>query len=549
MWVLGLCDGHDAGACLVHDGVVVAAVSEERLSGRKRQTGFPRLSIETCLRLAEIHSSDVDAAAVAEVYGRGVHRALARWYRRTDPNLPMDRLTNRMSMAWQNAAATTPIWRAADAAVSRANLRRQLVECGVGSKPRFVDHHEAHARTAAACSGFDEALVLTQDAFGDGTSGGAWTWRDGRLTLQRRMAFPHSPALLYGLVTALLGFCEGDEGKVTGLAATGNPDEAARRLKGLFEVCDGDIRATRPFNAGPLRRLLSGISKEDIAAGVQAAVEDVVCAWAAYWAAETGLRRVALAGGLFANVRLNQRIGEVCDLKDLFVFPHMGDGGLCVGAALAISTAGDRPAWPGPFLGSVIDGVGDQPTHLAALPLGEETMRRVAERISEGEVVAVARGPMEFGPRALGARSLLFSASRPEVAARLNEALRRPSIMPFAPVVREEDFTRVSATPAWSCFRSMTATAQARDGIAESFPVAVHVDGTMRAQIVDRVSSPFMHSLLGAYERFASPPLIINTSFNRHTEPIVADADGAWRLFTSLPVRGLVLGDTYWEKA
>lgn len=543
--VLGICDGHDSGACIVDRGRLVAAVSSERLSGRKRQPGFPGQAIAWCLQHTGGDGRGVEQVAVAEIAGRGVHRLLDRHYRRTDPNLPMQRRSNMASMIWQNLVARGRCGPSAEAGLSRRVLGRRLGRMGITAPLRLVDHHLCHALGAARASGFDEALVVTMDAFGDGCSGGVWLWQGGRLKGQQRILFPHSPALIYGLVTSHLGFSEGDEGKVSGLAARGDPGPTAEKLARLFSVSGEGWRLRRFPTARWLCRALAGRRPEDIAAGVQRCTEDLLCPAMARWMRHSSARRLCLSGGLFANVRLNQQVARAADCEDFFVFPHMGDGGLCVGAAW---TAAGGPQKKGQGASMLL---GPQPRGRASFgqdlrtrPLNRHTLGALARSLARGHAVGVVRGPMEFGPRALGNRSILFRADRPDLARRLGEALGRPAVMPFAPVMRQQDLAAFSGDRRFSALDHMTVTITARPGVAEQHPVAVHADGSMRAQVVDPEHAPLLHRLLTCCEEHCEgPPLLINTSFNAHTEPIINSNQRALELFQRLPLHALVLGD------
>jgi carbamoyltransferase len=300
-------------------------------------------------------------------------------------------------------------------------------------------------------------------------------------------------------------------------------------------------------------RELGGLSASQVGAGLQAAVGEAVAGLARDWLQRAGMRSLCLAGGLFANVRLNQAVGEAGGCEDLYVFPHMGDGGLCIGAAWAQQGA-PAPHEPlNPYLGPSLISPRESPPDqvgIARQPLTPTAVEALAAALQEGEAVAISRGRLEFGPRALGNRSLLFSARRPELAEKWNRALARPSVMPFAPAVRAEDFARVAEGAPWRCFAHMTCTANAKPGIRARYPLAVHADGSMRVQTVTRSAQPLLYDFLTAYAKHEDPPLVINTSFNLHGEPIVADSRRAWRLFLQLPLAALVTDDAcVWKSA
>lgn len=554
MIALGIGDGHDAGAALAIDGRIVAAVSEERFTRVKRQPGFPARSIESVLSLTGVRPNEVDRVGVAEIAGRAAFRLASPVYRATDPNRPADRAANR-AVAWaQNVVAREPTLARSDAACSRRVLAPRLRNLGFVAPLELVDHHRAHALAAACASPFDNALVVTMDAFGDGASATVSTWCGGALTELDRTPYPHSAALLYGRVTAHLGFAEGEEGKVCGLAAKGDAARDPHRLRALIRAVEGRVQTGPPPSPVRLDAIFRHWPPEDVAAAVQSAVEDAVSDAVGFWMARTGARRLVLAGGLFANVRLNQIVAARCGAGDLDVFPHMGDGGLCVGAAWSVSPVRDTVARMPVFLGPEPEGVSITERNGARVsPLDDESIRRLAAVIRRGGVIGLVQGRMEFGPRTLGRRSLVFSAARPDVAARLGRALGRPAIMPFAPAIRARDFARLARGPMHAAFARMTVTADAASpDIARRWPVAVHADGSMRAQAVDPAESPLLHALLDALADLAGdggPPVVINTSFNRHAEPIVMTARDALARAREWGLAALVLGRDVWEFA
>ena len=549
MLVLGICDGHDSGACLVDGdtGALLAAVSSERFSGTKRQPGFPEDAARWCLASAAASPRDVSVVAVAEQAGRAAMRVLDRWYRRTEPSLPLDRWSNLASMAWQNLVSKGDLSRRLEAAVSARTLGLRARALGLRAKVELVDHHLAHAASAAHGSGKERALVVTMDAFGDACSGSVWRWAGERLDLLDRTPFPNSPALLYGLVTCFLGYREGDEGKVSGLAATGDPAATATVFHRIFDRTeDGGFVMRQVPTMGWLERALAGHSDADIAAGVQRYAQDLVSDHVARWARQTGQRHLCLAGGLFANVRLNQAVAEASECEDLYVFPHMGDGGLCAGAAWASAGVATGQV-AGMFLGPGEDAGAaavEAPLDVEVSALDHGTPKRVAELLARGGVVGVVQGPMEFGPRALGNRSLLFPATEPRLAAEVGLALGRPAVMPFAPVVRDVDFAAVASGPRHSATEFMAVTADALPGVARRLPVAVHDDGSLRVQVATALTTPLLYDILTCYGDQMDPAMLINTSYNTHREPIVRTAARAVELFARAPViTALVVGD------
>jgi len=309
---LGISDSIDAGACLVADGRIVAAVSEERLSRRKFHTGLPVRAMSEVLRIAGV---------ARLLSGTG----LLKWM-----------LSSRSGIA---------LYRAAFAGLLKprlARIRRHLREIGVTAPLTTVDHHRAHAASAAFTSGWDDCLVVSLDASGDGYCTLVSEKRGGALTDRERIGAFHSLGIFYLYVTMMLGHKPGREGKITGLAAHGDTERTLdifRRYVGY----DAERETIRNLRSGyacdyaDLKRDLEGFAKEDVAAGVQRHFEECITRYVLRHVKETGLGRVALAGGVFANVRVNQCIRELPEVEDIYVFPHMGDGGGAPGSALDLT--------------------------------------------------------------------------------------------------------------------------------------------------------------------------------------------------------------------
>ncbi|MFN2432078.1 MAG: carbamoyltransferase C-terminal domain-containing protein [Gemmatimonadota bacterium] len=462
-----------------------------------------------------------------------------------------------------------PAWRVATAgrrARFRRNRRRLPAALqrtfGIRAPVERVDHHEAHAWGAYLTSGLREATVITLDGGGDGHAAKVFVGRAGRLrTLHATTTF-HSIGNYYAYVTKLLGFqAHKHEGKVTGLAAYGEP----RHLPVLRRLIGFDPRAGGMRNHGgrllwaafeQLRGSLpSDARPEDVAASIQLLLEEEVTAFVRHWVRRTGIPHLALAGGVFANVKLNQRILELPEVETVRVHPPMGDEGLCLGAACGVhARRAKRP--PALFQG----------LRLRTLYLGsrhaERSMERalrdeglphlrlsavapvVAELLAGGAIVARFDGAMEFGPRALGNRSILYRATDPDVNRWLNERLQRTEFMPFAPATLAESAERsyLGLAGAEESARHMTITFDCTEWMRREMPAVVHVDGTARPQLVDAATSPEYHAILQAYERRTGLNSIVNTSFNMHEEPIVASPEDAVRAFRAAELDYLSMG-------
>ena len=509
--ILGLCDGHDAGAALVEDGELVFAVSEERLVRRKHQCGFPTAAIRAALDFAGGPGA-LEAVAVAEVAGRLPTRLLDSRYRIASRRGALS-LQARGLAALSQAVARRGPWLEASASAAVLDLR--LRRLGIEAAPTLIDHHRCHARTAAA--GIEDGLVVTLDAFGDGLSGSIARWQGGRLTTVDSLPAPDSPALLFAQITQLLGFEEGDEGKVVARAAHGDPAILRSAFQRAIRL-DGQrfrSRASLPW----LRKLVADSRPEDVAAALQERVEELVVDLVREARRRHGGEQLALAGGLFANVSVNREL--LPGWSRVFVFPAMGDAGLCAGAAWELA---ERRGQRGqPFAEARI---GPNP---GSLPAGAATVGDVgtaADWLLAGEVLARCTGRLEFGPRALGHRSLLLRADRPERAMLLNRQLGRDPVMPFGPIMTDE--AAVDLLPDWSpqcdaMTRYMTVALPASPRLRQLAPAAVHRDGTARAQVIRPSDDPPLFALL---QRLPGQ-LCINTSLNRHGEPIACCASDA----------------------
>jgi carbamoyltransferase len=402
--------------------------------------------------------------------------------------------------------------------------------------------------------------VISNDGFGDSecarvATGGA----DYRLRVLAAQSFFHSLGVYYNYVTLFCGFPKSHHaGKTTGLAAYG---DASRTLPVFRDLIAWDDRSGLYWNRGRLFRnairdlnaRLAGSSREDAAAGIQRHCEDVLSEMVRWWVARTGERHVVLTGGVHANVKVNQRIAEAVDLDSLSVFPNMGDGGLSLGAAfLALADVAPERARPQTlrhaYLGETFS---DDAIEAALRRSGVRYSRpaqlapAVAAQLASGRIVARFDGAMEYGPRALGNRSILYQATDPEVNAWLNQQLRRTEFMPFAPVLRIEDaaafMQRYDDRTAHTA-EFMTITYDVTDRCKREAPAVVHVDGTARPQILRREVNPGYYDILTEYHRLTGLSVLVNTSFNMHEEPIVCTPDEAIAAFADSHLDVLAAG-------
>lgn len=556
MNILGVAFLSDASACVLRDGRLVAAVSEERVNRVKLWDGFPSAAIAEVLELAGLSLDEIDVVAThgktAECPQRAPFTAKERAIAEAD--LDADVKQAQIDALWRRYEHEAFV-------MGTRTPRKIAAVLGLGRKTLVYAHHQAHAASALyAVPWDDDGFVLTADGWGEDGSATLWQLEAGRLRLMSATPPCDSLGYFYGSITAALGFQpHRHEGKVLGLAALcPDPQSYAAVVAGMV---DYDPR-TRQFvlrmeNGYAVpgydnRRLAASVfrySREDWAAAAQRRLEEVVCRCVSDL---PGSRiRLAVAGGIFANVKLNQRLRELPNVREVFPFPNMGDGGLSVGAAYLahVECTGTRPA----ALEDVY--LGGAPTasdvRQAIQAHGVDAVRcddvaaRAGELLAAGEMVAVCHGAMEFGPRALGHRSILFHAQDARVNQWLNARLGRSEFMPFAPAtLAEHAATRyVGISDAEAAARFMTMTFTCTDTMRREAPAAVHVDGTARPQLVSRDQAAFLHRILTRYHELTGVPTVVNTSFNMHEEPIVRSADDALRAFKAAKLPYLVLGD------
>jgi carbamoyltransferase len=569
MRVLGIIDSKPSTVAVLDGGRILSAVAEERLCRKKMATGMPRQAIDEALAIAGIGPRDIEHVAVAQKISvfEPEPKAWDGWF---DGQVALkqtgfDRLgstlaplVGRFPLAWKAHHVIKSM-------IFRDRLKRLPAllrdEHGVSAPARFYDHHYCHATTAYYTGNFDEALVVTLDGGGDGLSGSVYVGRGGRLEKLDEVDSFNSLGNFYSYVTALCGFkAERHEGKITGLAAYGKP-AYLETLRGFVEYREpGRIRYRVPmYHASALRRLRDRLpadfDRADLAASTQQLLEEVGVAFVRHWLRKTGLRNLAVAGGVFANVKFNQRLHDLEEVDNFFVHPAMDDGGLSVGSALAL-IAEERPAEASSLIGRLPNaylGPEFSPAEIAAAVDGTGCEVRedprihetIAELLDRGHVVARFTGRMEYGPRALGNRSILYRADDPSVNDWLNERLQRTEFMPFAPATLTDQADRcfLRLDGARDPARFMTVTFDCTEEMKRQSPGVVHCDGTARPQLVDAETAPDLHGILAAYHRRTGVPSIVNTSFNMHEEPIVCTPADAVRAFRLGHLDYLAIGD------
>ena len=558
---------HDSAAALVVDGVPVAAVQEERLSRRKNDAGFPLNAIEWCLDHASLDPADLDAVVFYE-------RSMLKFTRILTCTLrAFPRSWRSFPHAMKNSLAEK-VW------------MRGVIASHLGvdrGKILFTGHHEAHAAAAFLTSPSRHAAILTADGVGEWATLTAGTGVRGDKTgisLLREIRFPHSLGMLYSTFTAYLGFAVNeDEYKVMGLAAYGRPTMVDRVRKVIRRTPDGafaiepayfeyQTTAARSYSSkfvdlfGPSRRSYETIDLEtaegrrlaDIAASVQRVLEDILVEIARGLQQETKLPDLCFGGGVALNGVANARILAESGFERLFVPPAPGDAGCALGAALYADRLyfnnPDRDVPDHPFWGPPVDAAHlaraarEDDQHVEELADGA-LVERVADDLAGNRIVGWMDGASEYGPRALGHRSLLAAPHTIVMRDRLNRDIKhREEFRPFAPVVTAEAADRYFELPAGGArlARFMSGVFPVRPEWRANLAAVTHVDGSARVQVLERSMAPRLHALLEAYGRRSGIPVLLNTSFNVAGEPIVNAALEGYSTFRRCGIDALVAG-------
>jgi carbamoyltransferase len=554
--ILGIWDGHDAGAALFVDGALAAAVNEERFTRRKLEVAFPLRSIGVCCAIAGIRPDQVELVAacttdVAKTLARAFPSTKETYYRIRRRTIAPGLRAAIRKRAKYHITEWPP--NPASRALSTALLRRALARAGLHrARLRIYDHHACHAIAAAVASGFTACSVLTIDGVGDGLSSTVSAFTGGELVRIAATPARHSPGVFFEHVTNLLNMRElEDEGKVMALADYASPvPDADNPLIDLIAVADLRFTTVRPGHRlmTTLRRMLWHYPNEQFAAMAQRALEVACVRMAQAVVTRTGLRNLALAGGVASNVKVNRRVRLLDEVSDVFVFPHMGDGGLALGAALfAAREHGVRAtvpldlAWGPAFSDREIEtALDDAGVSYRRCP---DICAAVADRLHRGEIVLWFQGRMEYGPRALGHRSVLARPDCPALRDRLNLVLkRRVWYQPFCPSLLERDARTVFADWKGGANRHMTMAYLVGERHRAALAGVISVDGTCRPQIVDDADEDRFGVLLREVRARSGLGAVLNTSFNIHGEPLVCTPAEAIRVHRECGADALAIG-------
>ena len=575
MKILGIADGLTSGAALIENGKIVYAVNEERLIRAKMATGFPRESI--CKVLVDTHTapSEIDAIAIAMVndFFRKKAVPFEGWFVRDQAPLK-EALLSASSHITRVVGAKPFLQNSYYALKSQIGKARRTGiqdllrrDWGFTCPIKFIDHHFAHACSAYFTAGWDEATVITMDGAGDNSSSQVYHVKNGKFRKLFNVDSLNSLGNYYGYITHVCGFkAHRHEGKITGLAAYGTPQYVDLLKRFMCYENGSTVNKGQVFYWAAVKAIEKALprsfKREDLAASMQQLLEEIGCSYVQHWIKKSGCSNLALAGGVFANVKLNQRIHEMEDVQSVFVHPGMGDEGLATGACFALGMALSKSngnkftsakladVYFGPSFSDAEIGRAIAKEGLSAEYVGDIECE-IAKLLARGYVVARFAGRMEYGPRALGNRSILYQATDPTVNDWLNKRLKRTEFMPFAPVTLAEFADQCYEDLAGARYSAqfMTITFRCTDWMRKNCPAVVHVDGTARPQIIDQQTNPSYYRILDEYRKLTGLPSLINTSFNMHEEPIVCSPSDALRGFTDGGLDYLAIGNYLIEQS
>lgn len=558
MITLGIHDGHNAAACLFADGTVLAAHQEERLSQQKNQGGFPAGAIASVLRIAGIGLDQVDRVAYA-----------GRLLSALPPSSEAQRLSykhnSRPGVVVRDVFKSTLVDRTRQAMINKRRLQR-IQQSGFTGAVEFVDHHTCHASAAYYGWGrwHDDILVLTLDGAGDRVCATVNVGRDGKLTRIASVEESSSIGIVWAVVTAMSGMVALEhEYKLMGLAPYASreaSERVAERLAQSFRFYDGGLTWTLAGGAPAasrcyeyLRQLLEFERLDAVAGGLQLFTERFVSSWVRSCIRATGIKNVALGGGVFMNVKVNKVVMELKEVERLFVFPSCGDETNPIGACYHVAAECGEPVRPlrdlyrGPEFSAaeinaaVRDHRFSVPVTVSESPRIED---EVAALLARGEIVGRFSGREEFGARSLGNRALLAPPRAASAVQQLNEMIKQRDFwMPFALSIADDragDYLRnAKGVPAPYMIMCFDTSAAGRQLVAGIHPR----DRTVRPQIVDTKSNPGFYRVIKAYERFTGTGALVNTSLNLHGEPLVSTPAQALRLLELSGLGHLALGN------
>lgn len=546
-YLLAIHEDTNANVTLFKGRQILFSVAEERLSRLKYHGGFPCLGIKLVLTKYNLKLKDLDLITAANKY-----HFLPRILGTKFPNFEHSFLgIPQKAFLLYNSYLTKNRF----LANSVENFNQKLLELKFRKRVVLIDHHRCHAASAYFTSGFTEALAVSCDNFGDGYSTTVFECKNRELKFLYGSTALNSPGQFYGLISQVaLGFHPLAAGKTTGLAAFGNPDKAYDLVASLFNITKDkkDFILSNILFLNPrskVLRYLSKFRKEDIAAAVQKRLEDILVEYVTHALKETNMKNLVLSGGVFGNVRVNQKLAQF--VKNIFVHPGMSDQGLSLGAGLdylanenglepfSLQDVFWGPAYSDQEIRAILSEYGLKYEFI------EDIETKMALLLSQGKVVARFHGRLEYGPRALGNRSILYQTTDFSVNDWLNKKLKREHFMPFAPVTLAEfaDKCYLNIKGAEYTAKFMTISFDCTEWMKNISPAVVHVDGTARPQFLAEEDNPIMYRILSQYYKKTGIPSLLNTSFNIHEEPIVCSPKDAVEAFIESQLDYLAIGN------
>ncbi|MEZ6132461.1 MAG: carbamoyltransferase [Planctomycetaceae bacterium] len=574
---------HDSAAALVVDGQIIAAAQEERFTRKKHDEGFPQNAVDYCLRESGLTAKDLDYVGFYDKPLRKFERLLETYL-------------SYAPVGYRSFRKAMPLWLKQKLYTPRE--LRQGLRGDYHGRFVFTEHHESHAASAFFPSPFEEAAILTLDGVGEWSTTAMGTGRGNRIELTHEVRFPHSLGLLYSAFTYYTGFkVNSGEYKLMGLAPYGQPiyrdlilehllelkeDGSFRMDMSYFNYCQGLTMTSAKLHSlfgSPPRRPETEITQRemDLAASIQAVTEEVMLRMARHAHQQTGMDNLVLAGGVALNCVGNGRILREGPFRNVWIQPASGDAGGALGTALFIwhqllqkpRTVGSLDSQDGSFLGPAFTDeecaafLKSQDAVFETVNSDHALCENVAALIAQENVIGWFQGRMEFGPRALGGRSLLGDARSEKMQSVMNLKIKfRESFRPFAPIVLKDRVHEYFEMEPGTDSPYMLLVAPVREEIRTApldgedtafgidklkhrrseIPAVTHVDYSARVQTIDAERNPLTHQLLKAFEQQTGCPVLINTSFNVRSEPIVCTPEDAWRCFMMTDMDVLVLG-------
>ena len=538
--LLGFSDASSgSSACIIRDGITLAAIDEERIRRIKYCGGFPELAIKEVIRISKIRPSDIDRIAI------GYKEILLPSYikqsilnQRTITANPIKNWTDRVGISmfekYYSYSHSSKFLKWFEYTTTQNMIRSALSKLGINAPIVRYDHHTCHAATAALTSGWSKCLVITADGRGDGITSTVSIFENNKLKRLSYSTVESSLGHFFGAVTEAIGFRYGnDEGKTEALAAFGKETKAYNILKSFFHVEELDIKGKlAPYHRNislKFSHLLKDFRKEDSAYAAQRVLDETITELVKNAIRITGINHVVLAGGIFYNVKTNQKIYEIPEVADMYIYPAAGDSGVSIGAVLLDSHLHEGvknkktehvyygTSYSNDYIKSALD-----KTDLKYEYIEDIGSYVGSEIIPNNSMVGWFRGRMEFGPRALGARSVLISPKKLENKKKILSTIKkRPEFQPFCPSITHESMKDYVINDKNSEVPFMILALTGTEKMVEEAPATTFIDKSIRVQDVKREINPEFHSLISNFGNISGTPVLLNTSFNKSGQAIV----------------------------